>query len=162
MAHDDRTSREVSHTASPVSRAASDTRCGGVSVGTEPGGWVQYNGNDRRSGGSGNFRADTMRYSPYDNNKPPRRTGGGGDGACYSCGEPGHLARDCPDGDRGPPQRRGGGGGGGGGGTPETVERDRPREDGLAHPAGTSRSNLPAAFWACLREAREGGFPNLS
>lgn len=64
-------------------------------------------------GGGGGFRAD--RYNPYDR-PSARRSGGGGDGACYSCGETGHLARDCPEGDRGPPRGGGGGGGGGRGG----------------------------------------------
>lgn len=42
--------------------------------------------------------------------------GGGGDRRCFQCGEPGHIARDCPSGGGGGGRYGGGGGGGYGGG----------------------------------------------
>ena len=49
----------------------------------------------------------------------PARGGRGGGGACYLCGQPGHLQRNCP-------QASGGGGGGGGGRIPGGAGAQRP------------------------------------
>ena len=63
--------------------------------------------NMSRGGGGGGGGGGGFRSGPR----------GGGDRSCYTCGEPGHLSYDCPQGGGGGQRsyRRGGGGGGYGG-----------------------------------------------
>ncbi|XXG40319.1 hypothetical protein AAC387_Pa01g1065 [Persea americana] len=66
---------------------------------------------DRRGGGGGGGG-----YGGGGGRGGGGRSSYGGGGSCYSCGEPGHMARDCYQGGGGSGGRNGGGGGGGGGG----------------------------------------------
>jgi hypothetical protein len=38
--------------------------------------------------------------STYNGSKTAGRSGGGGDNACFKCGETGHMSRECPKGER--------------------------------------------------------------
>lgn len=73
---------------------------------------------DREDGGGGRRSFGSRSYGRgggFGRDRNDRRGGdrrGGGGGACYNCNKQGHLARDCPEGDR-RDGRRGGGGRGG-------------------------------------------------
>jgi len=102
------------------------------------------------SRGSGGYSSGS-RYSPYGSS----RGGGGGGGGCYSCGENGHISRDCPSksggygsrggrgGSRGGYGGRGGGRGGFGGGFGSKGDRS---EYGIKF--GTAGAGLTPIDWA--------------
>ncbi|CAI7913091.1 unnamed protein product [Closterium sp. NIES-53] len=77
-------------------------------------------------GGGGGYGGAGGYGGGYGGGRGGRSGGRGGGGNCYSCGMPGHMARDCPQGPSG------GGGGGGGGracytcGQPGHIARDCP------------------------------------
>jgi len=81
------------------------------------GGGGGFGGGRRDRDDRGGYGRDRDDRGGYGRDRDDRRGGGGGfggggrGGACYNCNQDGHMARDCPDGDR-----RGGRGGGGGGG----------------------------------------------